>query len=205
MQALTFSAPWSVFVVRTPEDHDPRYALKRWETRSWYISPKKLPMRVAVHSAKRLDPLIRERMTMQEPKLRGRMPRRVFSEPYASALTSIGYAPLDPWQRDYLDHLDTPGLRPIPVAAITGFVTIAECVPADAVTRAYWNGQVSELEIQLGDFSPGRFAWLLTDPIPLETPVPCVGKQGLWYVEPPLALKLAQSLANQPHSFALYA
>lgn len=31
-----------------------------------------------------------------------------------------------------------------------------------------------------GDFTPGRFAWLLADVVPLERPVPVRGHQGLW-------------------------
>lgn len=31
-----------------------------------------------------------------------------------------------------------------------------------------------------GDYSPGRFAWLLADIKPLPEPIPAKGKQGLW-------------------------
>ena len=33
-----------------------------------------------------------------------------------------------------------------------------------------------------GDFTPGRFAWLLEDVRPVDPPVPCRGRQGLWTV-----------------------
>lgn len=33
-----------------------------------------------------------------------------------------------------------------------------------------------------GDFTPGRFAWLLDDIKPVDPPVPCRGWQGLWNV-----------------------
>ena len=35
-----------------------------------------------------------------------------------------------------------------------------------------------------GDFTPGRYAWLLADVKPLDDPVPAKGKQGLWSWEP---------------------
>lgn len=36
----------------------------------------------------------------------------------------------------------------------------------------------------LGDFSPGRFAWLLKDIVPLEKPWQCRGRQSLFDVPP---------------------
>ncbi len=33
-----------------------------------------------------------------------------------------------------------------------------------------------------GDFSPGRYAWLLADVVKLTEPVPCCGRQGLWEI-----------------------
>jgi hypothetical protein len=36
-----------------------------------------------------------------------------------------------------------------------------------------------------GDYSPGRWAWLLTDVQRLPEPVPAKGKQGWWFWEPP--------------------
>ena len=43
------------------------------------------------------------------------------------------------------------------------------------------NGGFTERD--LGDFTPGRFAWMLEDVRRLETPVPCVGRQGLFNVD----------------------
>jgi hypothetical protein len=39
-----------------------------------------------------------------------------------------------------------------------------------------------EAQRPYGDFTPGRWAWLLTDVRPLPEPVPCRGAQGLWNV-----------------------
>ena len=35
-------------------------------------------------------------------------------------------------------------------------------------------------QLPLGDYSPGRYAWLLDDVRALAEPVPCRGRQGLW-------------------------
>lgn len=37
-----------------------------------------------------------------------------------------------------------------------------------------------EPELSFGDYSPGRFAWLLADIRPLSQPIPARGAQGLW-------------------------
>ena len=35
-------------------------------------------------------------------------------------------------------------------------------------------------EVRLGDYRPGRWAWLLLAITPLERPIPATGKLGLW-------------------------
>ncbi len=46
-------------------------------------------------------------------------------------------------------------------------------------------GHFTDISDQLpyGDFSPGRFAWILSDIKPLAVPIPAKGKQGLWELE----------------------
>lgn len=49
------------------------------------------------------------------------------------------------------------------------------------------NGLTYEMtpqEIAFGDYSPGRFAWVLSDVVALKTPVPAKGALGLWQVTP---------------------
>lgn len=38
----------------------------------------------------------------------------------------------------------------------------------------------SERERVLGDYSPGRFAWVLQNPVMFDKPIPARGKQGWW-------------------------
>lgn len=49
-------------------------------------------------------------------------------------------------------------------------------------------------ELALGDFSPGRFGWVLADVKPLPRPIPCSGKQGLWNADPQAIPGLADAL-----------
>jgi hypothetical protein len=45
-----------------------------------------------------------------------------------------------------------------------------------------WNGPTEDVshELPWGDFTPGRFAYLLTDVRKLDVPIPARGRQGLW-------------------------
>jgi hypothetical protein len=42
-----------------------------------------------------------------------------------------------------------------------------------------------EQELALGDFTPGRWAWLLADVGPLRRPIPATGSLGLWTWDAP--------------------
>ena len=44
---------------------------------------------------------------------------------------------------------------------------------------------ITEKEIALGDWTPGRYAWELANVKPLPRPIPVKGKQGLWNFEIP--------------------
>ena len=46
---------------------------------------------------------------------------------------------------------------------------------------------ITEEERNLGDFSPGRFAWELRDVVRFDPPIPARGNLGLWNWEPPSA------------------
>lgn len=37
-------------------------------------------------------------------------------------------------------------------------------------------------DLPLGDYRPGRWAWLLEDVVRLVNPVPARGRQGLWFL-----------------------
>lgn len=43
-----------------------------------------------------------------------------------------------------------------------------------------WADQQSDLELALGDWTPGRYAWKCERVYAFDRPIPCKGKQGLW-------------------------
>lgn len=59
--------------------------------------------------------------------------------------------------------------------AVVGTVEIVDCVPVEEIMHT-----LNERERLLGDFSPGRFAWVLRNPIMFEKPIPARGQQGWW-------------------------
>lgn len=65
----------------------------------------------------------------------------------------------------------------IPCGAIVALATLMGCRRTEDVAH-----QVSALERHLGDYTPGRFAWFLSDVVALGEPVACRGSLGLWTV-----------------------
>lgn len=59
--------------------------------------------------------------------------------------------------------------------AVIGTVEIVDCVPVEEIMHT-----LTERERILGDYSPGRFAWVLQNPVMLDDPIPARGKQGWW-------------------------
>lgn len=59
--------------------------------------------------------------------------------------------------------------------AVLGTVEIIDCVPVETVLPA-----LTKRERLLGDYSPGRWAWILKNPVMFDTPVPACGQQGWW-------------------------
>lgn len=63
----------------------------------------------------------------------------------------------------------------LPLGAVVGTVEIVGCVPVEDIVDS-----LSAQEKALGDYSPGRKAWVLKNPIMFDTPIPARGKQGWW-------------------------
>lgn len=77
-------------------------------------------------------------------------------------------------------------LADMPRGAVVGVAELAYCYSTEFLLdtgRHVLNAQAKDpaLEVTLGDFSRGRFAWLLSAPRALRQPIPCRGYQQLWY------------------------
>lgn len=67
------------------------------------------------------------------------------------------------------------GKHKFPLGAIVATCRLVDIQPTIAIADT-----ISDQERAFGDYSPGRFAWILEDIEPLAQPVPAKGKQGLW-------------------------
>lgn len=83
--------------------------------------------------------------------------------------------------RRFAEHERTFGrlLSPIPRGAVLCVVRLVDCRMAEEVAL-----DVGPLERLYGEYGPGRWAWLLEDVCPFETPVAAKGALGLWNWQP---------------------
>lgn len=74
--------------------------------------------------------------------------------------------------------------EPFPLGAVVCTVDLVGCWRTD-----FMGGDelVTDAEKIVGDWSPGRFAWVLTQVKRLEPPIPAAGRQGLWTWSPAAA------------------
>lgn len=151
MKTITITQPWATLVA---------IGAKHIETRSWsthYRGP------LAIHAAKGLSPV-------------GGM----------AGLCELCY------EKPFYDALQAAGIRRatrLPFGAI-----VATCQLVDVrIIGQEENGDATILaddmrsffpilgnERAFGDYSPGRYAWLLADVKPLAEPIPARGALGLW-------------------------
>lgn len=57
------------------------------------------------------------------------------------------------------------------------FVVLADSFPYSQLS----NGQIVEgKEFLFGDYTLGRYAWILDNPVMFDKPIPAIGRQGFW-------------------------
>ncbi|SRR6266498_513944 len=84
-----------------------------------------------------------------------------FAEPFTSMLLAAG--------------IQTPD--DLPRGAVLAVTELTDVLPTDCPQIT---GQLTERELAFGDFSPGRWAWVLRSTRLLPAPIPARGAQGLW-------------------------
>lgn len=84
---------------------------------------------------------------------------------------------------------DVPGQ--LPTGAILGVAHLVEVEPAIAIVKT-----LSEKELEFGNYSMGRWAWMFVDLCMFEKPIPCRGKQGLWTVPDNLLVEIERQRAR---------
>lgn len=91
-----------------------------------------------------------------------------------------------------IDHMERIGFftdyDKLPYGAIIGRVKVEGFFRTDDLTHPsckHFTGRdrISEQEEAFGDYSTGRFGWVLSDPLEFEKPIPAKGQLGLWNFE----------------------
>lgn len=169
MKCLSLWQPWATLLA---------HGRKRVETRGWSTSHRG-PL--LIHAAKKWTREIEE---------------IALAEPFARVLREIGVLSYGSFGAAQWS---------LPLGAIVGRVDVADVFDAedvwaepnhtDAPVRERRFGMLTLTtgmdEHAFGDYSPGRFAWLCTNPVAFATPLPFRGAQGLFDVPEDLLLGAA--------------
>jgi hypothetical protein len=137
---------------------------KPFETRAYPPPAKLIGQRIAIHAAVR-----------KPDKLTGGIPPEAWAPAIDALSASIG---------DFSWH-DLPRGAVVCTAVLAGAYRLGDSIfpgRADVVEfrgPSHWDRDDINID-PFGDYSPGRWAWLLTDVQRLDPPVPARGKQGWW-------------------------
>lgn len=158
MKALSLTQPWATLIA---------IGAKRIETRSWQ-TPYRGPL--AIHAAAGLSPVGGKRGLMDTCR----------QVPFRSVLLRAGY-------------LGTPSLPLGAIVAVCALVSVVTTQLIKAPGGWGWSAPdgrlydfiLTDQERAFGDYSNGRYAWLLADIRPLAEPIPAKGALSLWEWQPP--------------------
>ena len=173
MKAITLIQPYATLI---------SLGMKKIETRSWATSYRG-PL--AIHAAKGPGDLGSFKA----------MRDLCGTQPFFDALMRI--------VPDFDTYCDRDAIfERLPLGAIVAVCEVVCCVPTEAAEDGFFGGprsietgfqrlwKLTDQERAFGDYSPGRFAWLLSDIRALPEPIPVKGALGLWEYEgaPPTEL-----------------
>ncbi len=139
---------------------------KKHETRSWALPEKYRNALVAIHATVGFPPI--------EDRGLGKLVRERFGE----------HAMATPPRFDDEDD-DIPASTYLPRGALIGTCRFVNCMPTQRVS---WAGSTEKICVRdnlCGDFSIGRFAWLVHDAQLFTKPVPMRGSRQFWTAHVP--------------------
>jgi len=176
MKALSLWQPWATLIA---------IGAKRFETRGWsttYRGP------VVIHAAKRWN---------------AELARIVAVDPFRSVLEPAGVrfrcAPPTTWiyspTYTYRDGL--PLGAAVAVADLVHVYEMVERAPGVVgLAGSLTDDEATPQEMAFGDWQPGRFAWAFQNVRRLTTPIPVVGRQGLYTADSGLLAAIQDQLGR---------
>jgi hypothetical protein len=150
-KVLTLTPPWGTLVA---------IGAKKIEARGW---PTNYRGPLLIHQGSNLRPVGGEQGLIDI----------CASEPFRSVLFDAGYTHWGNLDKGAIVAVcELVDVRPIPASlpVLFGYVN---------AERA-WDWRLADQERAFGDYSPGRFAWLLADVRALPEPITARGMPGLW-------------------------
>lgn len=79
-----------------------------------------------------------------------------------------------------IEHFQNAGVvNKLPTGAIIGKANLVDCFQIDEAYRRKLQRE-NPAELAFGDYTIGRYAWVMADAILFNKPIPAKGKQGLW-------------------------
>ena len=169
MKVLTLTQPWATLAA---------IGAKKIETRSWMTNYRGA---LAIHAAKGLEPVGGKRGLVEQCARKYFLPA------------------LDAIMPEHLQGILSPGsiADHLPLGAIVAVCNLVDCkiigVPPSGIPEILHEDNMSFVPIlgqerAFGDYSPGRYAWLLADVRALPEPIPAKGALGLWEWDGKLSL-----------------
>jgi len=171
--ALSLHQPWASLIA---------LAVKRIETRSWAAPEWLIGERIAIHAAKRLPGHCSEVglwsiANQADGVSRMTDGQRWVELPLGAAVAAARLDACLPMVT--ADECGTDMHAP-PHICQSGDRRLQIHRPLRAPFDDGSTEQDFSHELPYGDFSPGRFGWLLADIVPVEPAVPCRGRQRVW-------------------------
>ena len=153
MRALTLHEPWASLIAE---------GVKNIETRSWAPPEYMLGRRIIIHAGKKVDALAASAMD--------RIGVSIHPGHIVATAVLVGWMHV----KEHVERRDLESPHRVTADYVTGSVMLM-------AGHSDWRITDGRLQTdQWGDFSVGRYMWLLASVQQITPPVPVKGAQGLW-------------------------
>lgn len=174
MKALTLTQPFATLVA---------IGAKKIETRSWNTNYRGL---LAIHAAKNIPTEFRQLWTIEPfaATLKG-----VLWDSYKTRIEMFGQSIPGTKYREFKERLN--------LGCVIATCHLIGCIKIPERREGFQIGRLSdpygvmigvipplEPELSFGDYTPGRYAWILANVHVLPEPIPAKGALGLWSFRP---------------------
>jgi hypothetical protein len=151
MKTISLWTLWAMLIAR---------GHKKIETRSWKAPKWLIGQRIAIHATKAMPVLA-----------------RILCREFAKLLGIKIYT--GSWLYN-LEHGVGPFGKVVATAKLAGCEKIVNSDDGCRAASLESGKEIRGNEYSFGDYTPGRYAWILEDIQPLKEPTPAKGMQGLW-------------------------